>query len=196
MREGWSCSELFIFPFRGPDSHHSIIPDQDREASLCQHTFTSLAQRNMRVIFVAARVDDEDFCHSEFSHCPNIVLWQNEENIWIKWKNIWIKCYVDANILRTAIIVQSKHGGPIYSTLPLNPGPGIGSMLTNLLNWMIAKWFNHQQQYYLSIHWLVLWCPTQLSRQIGSAFQINFHSIQLVLLNIYREGGKLASIWK
>ena len=105
----------------------------------------------MRAIFVAARVDDEDFCHSEFSHCPNIVLWQNEENIWIKWKNIWIKCYVDANILRTAIIVQSKHGGPIYSTLPLNPGPGIGSMLTNLLNWMIAKWFNHQQQYYLSI---------------------------------------------
>ena len=54
------------------------------EASHCQHTFTSLAQRNMRAIFVAARVDDEDFCHSEFSHCPNIVLWQNEENIWIK----------------------------------------------------------------------------------------------------------------
>ena len=46
--------------------------------------FHTLAQRNMRAIFVAARVDDEDFCHSEFSHCPNIVLWQNEENIWIK----------------------------------------------------------------------------------------------------------------
>ena len=152
----------------------------------------------MRAIFVAARVDDEDFCHSEFSHCPNIVLWQNEENIWIKWKNIWIKCCVDANILRTAIIVQSKHGGPIYSTLPLNPGPGSGSMLTNLLNWMIAKWFNHQQQYYLSIPLAGVVSPLNCRAKLVQLFRSTF--IQLVKPDIYWdsqwEGGKLASILK
>ena len=156
----------------------------------------------MRGIFVAARVDDEDFCHSEFSHCPNIVLWQNEENIWIKWKNIWIKCYVDANILRTAIIVQSKHGGPIYSTLPLNPGPGIGSMLTNLLNWMIAKWFNHQQQYYLSIHWLLAGVVVSRSIVAPNWFsfsdQLSFHSTCIAkhLPSTETRVGKLASILK
>ena len=152
----------------------------------------------MRDIFVAARVDDEDFCHSEFSHCPNIVLWQNEENIWIKWKNIWIKCYVDANILRTAIIVQSKHGGPIYSTLPLNPGPGIGSMLTNFAELNDSKMIQSSTTI-LSINSLagvVVSHSIVAPNWFSFSDQLSFHSTCIAKHLLRREGGKLASILK
>ena len=47
-RKGWSCSKLFIFPFRGLDSHH--------------YTYTRLGPERRHIVNTLSRVQRREIC--------------------------------------------------------------------------------------------------------------------------------------